>query len=58
MLKKKSLNKRIMTGIRCTLILSTFVVCMMDIIIENQLNLMYIFANSMILYSISDSGEE
>lgn len=55
MLKKKSLNKRIMTGIRYMIPLSIVAVCIM---MEGQLNFMYIFANSMILYFASDLSEE
>lgn len=58
MLKKKSLNKRIMIGLRYTILLSTIAVCIMDIMMEGRLNFMYIFANSTILYFTSDLGEE
>lgn len=54
MLKKKCLNKKIMTEIRYTILLSTFVVCMMDTTVENALNLMYIFANDLVLNLIRE----
>lgn len=57
MSKETDINKVIMKVIRYTILLSTVAVCIMDIMIQGQLNIMYIFANIMILYFASDSSE-
>lgn len=50
----KNGNNSVMRFIRGMLYLSMFAVFSMDLIMENQVNFMYIFSNIALLYFISD----
>lgn len=54
MAKDIYINKIIMDFIRYSIGISMVAVCVMDLMMENKLNFMYIFASLAVLYFISD----